>query len=197
MALAVAATWGSRNLVQGRLDHVGLTVRDVVFALVILVLFTPALWALTWILYAASGHDAPDLLAVGTYGALFSTGLVLINKGEASASRKFIEERTRPRLENRLPKGFDGDILRLAVRDHYVDVVTTAGTFTIRSRFTDAISEMEPVPGHCTHRSHWVTDSAILEIQKSKGKSYLRLRNDDLVPVSRKYRPQLEEDGLI
>ena len=56
---------------------------------------------------------------------------------------------------------------------------------------------MEPISGHCTHRSHWVTDAAILEIQKNNGKTYLRLRNDDLVPVSRKYKPKLEEDGVI
>ncbi len=197
MILAVVATWGSRQLVKDRLDHVGLTVRDVAFALVILLLFTPALWILTWILCAASGHDAPGLLAVGTYGALFSTGLVLVSKGEAPPENDEVIEAPQPRLVSRLPDGFRGDILRLAVRDHYVDVVTTSGTFTIRSRFTDAIAEMEPISGHCTHRSHWVTDAAILEIQKNNGKTYLRLRNDDLVPVSRKYKPKLEEDGVI
>ncbi|MGV6802766.1 MAG: LytTR family DNA-binding domain-containing protein [Ruegeria sp.] len=197
MGLAMAATWGSRNLVRGRMNHVGLTQRDVAFALVILVLFTPALWVMTWVLYTACGQDAPGLLAVGTYGALFSTGLVLISKGDTGTEDTDNKGVSKPRLVNRLPTGFHGEILRLTVRDHNVDVVTTEGTFTIRSRFADAISEMDPVSGHCTHRSHWVTDAAILSVSKSKGKTFLRLRNDDLVPVSRKYKPQLEEDGLI
>lgn len=197
LALAVGAAWVSRNLVRGRMDHVGLTFRDVTFAVVILFLFTPALWVLTWLLYISYGHDAPGLVAVGTYGVLFSTGFVLISKGENPVQESLLGEPVQPRLVGRLPAGFQGDILRLSVRDHYVDVVTTSGVFTIRSRFSDAISEMDPISGHCTHRSHWVTDAAIRGVEKAKGKIYLRLANDDLVPVSRKYKPELEKDGVI
>ncbi|MES0825971.1 LytTR family DNA-binding domain-containing protein [Ruegeria sp. SCP11] len=85
----------------------------------------------------------------------------------------------------------------MTVRDHSVEVVTSEGTITIRSRFTDAIAEMELVSGHCAHRSHWVADDAIVGVERKGGMTFLRLRNNDLVPVSRKYKPMLEQDGIV
>ena len=68
---------------------------------------------------------------------------------------------------------------------------------TIRSRFYDAVAEMEPVQGHFTHRSHWVVDRAISGVERQGGKTALRLSNGDLVPVSRTYKPMLEQDGVV
>lgn len=197
MMLAVAATWTSKTLVNGHFDQLGRSMPNVTFTLLILALFTPSLWLLAWMLYTFSGQDAPDLLSVGTYGILFSAGLVLVSSSDVADSTSQPEESIKPRLTNRLPSGFSGQIYRLTVRDHNVDVVTSDGTFTIRSRFTDAINEMEPVPGHCTHRSHWVTDASITGTERMDGKIFLRLQNGDLVPVSRKYKPKLVEDGLL
>jgi len=185
--------WSGRKLIMDRFDHIGLTTRDVAFAFAIFLFFTPCLWVLTLLLFFVSGHEAPNLFSTSAYGALFSLGLVLISKGDTNET----PEPSRPRLANRLPEGFDGQILRLTGRDHYVDVVTTDGMYTIRSRLADAIAEMEPVIGHCTHRSHWVTENAIQGVEKADGKVFLRLGNGDLVPVSRKYKPQLEEIGLV
>ena len=102
-----------------------------------------------------------------------------------------------PRLLYRLPETMRGEVLRLTGQGHLVEVVTTAGTTTVRIRFADAISEMEPVQGHCAHRSHWVTRAAIKEVQRENGRIYLKLANGDRVPVSRKYRPDLEAAGII
>ncbi len=168
--------------------------RDFAFVLLILTLFAPSLWFLTWILFTLNGLMAPGILKVAPYGLLFATGLLLVRQREETAAPVF---EPRPRLFNRLPATFEGQVYRLTVRDHYVDVVTSDGTFTIRSRFTDAIAEMEPVQGHCTHRSHWVVDSAIVGVEKEKGKSFLHLSNGDQVPVSRKYKQQLVDDGLL
>ncbi len=196
MVAAIGATWGGRKLVSDRFDHMGLNTRDLAFALVIFALFSPGLWVMTALTFAACDHEPPGIWAIGSYGVLFSAGLVLISKGEPV--RQPVQARiARPRLVRRLPEGFEGEILRLTVRDHNVDVVTTTGVYTIRSRFSDAIAEMEPVYGHCTHRSHWVTEAAVAGVEKSGSKLYLRLNNDDLVPVSRKYRPELEDAGLI
>ncbi len=194
MLLALSATWTAGKLVRERLSHSGLLIRDVAFALLILMLFAPSLWFLTWIVFTLNGLMAPGLLMVAPYGVLFATGLLLVRQRDEPVSGL---EASRPRLCNRLPAAFQGQIYRLTSRDHSVDVVTCEGTFTIRSRLTDAIAEMEPVPGHCTHRSHWVVDAAITGVEKEGSKTFVRLCNDDLVPVSRKYKPMLEEDGLL
>lgn len=194
MLLALVATWAAGQLVRTKLSLSGSLFRDFAFAALILLLFAPSLWFLTWILFSLNGRMAPDLLKVVPYGLLFATGLILVRQwGDPDEA---VEE-PRPRLYHRLPTDFEGEIYRLTVRDHSVDVVTSEGTFTIRSRFTDAIAEMEPVPGHCTHRSHWVVDSTIVGVKKEAGKTYLRLRNGDQVPVSRKYKQHLVDDGLL
>jgi len=196
MMLALSATWLARALLRRTPSLSEFRAQDFVFATLILVLFTPALWLLAWVLFTCGGKMAPGLQAVTVYGVLFATGLMLVRRADPVSP----EEDTptaRPRLLNRLPASFSGQVYRLAVRDHNVDVITSEGVFTIRSRFTDAIAEMEPVRGHCTHRSHWVVDSAVAATEKADGKTFLRLGNGDLVPVSRKYKPKLEDDGLI
>ena len=67
----------------------------------------------------------------------------------------------------------------------------------IRLRFGDAIEEMDPVDGFCTHRSHWVARQAVSGAERERGKIFLRLENGDRVPVSRTYMPDLEEAGLL
>lgn len=192
--LAIAVTQISSRFVQDRFSHLADFRRDVAYAILILCLFAPALWLMTWLVFAFNGQSAPGPVTMMPYGAILATGLMLVRPGEPETERS---DQLLPRLYHRLPAGFDGQIYRLTVRDHYVDVVTSAGLFTIRSRFTDAIDEMNPIPGHCTHRSHWVTDGAIVGVEKQGGKTFMKLINGDLVPVSRKYRPQLEEDGLF
>ncbi len=199
MVLALTVVWLARKVVERHQILVRLPARDLAYAVVILLMFTPTLWLLAWLLFTWGGHMAPEMATVASYGILFATGLLLVRRAEwhEVAVEPEPELKPMPRLARRLPEGFRGEFYRLTVRDHNVDVVTSEGTFTIRSRFTDAIDEMEPVAGHCSHRSHWVCDEAVVGVERSEGKIFLRLVNGDLVPVSRKYRPMLEEDGLI
>ncbi|WP_254437999.1 LytTR family DNA-binding domain-containing protein [Ruegeria arenilitoris] len=171
--------------------------RDTALVLVILGLFVPSLWLLSYLLITVTGQQAPGFLSVAPYGALFATGLVLVREHSQTEPSEEEVASVAPRLAKRLPDTFKGQIYRLTVRDHAVEVVTSEGIFTIRSRFTDAIAEMEPVPGHCTHRSHWVVDAAIAGTERQSGKTFVRLKNGDLVPVSRKYKPMLEQDGIL
>ncbi len=196
MIIALSATWTARKLLRDKLVLIKLPWRDLAFVTVMLALLTPMLWLLAWVCFTCIGKMAPEAHAVAVYGILFAAGLVLVRRGDLH-TREVEEKPVQPRLVRRLPAGFEGKIFRLTVKDHNVDVVTSEGTFTIRSRLTDAIDEMEPVPGHCSHRSHWVTDASIMGVEKAEGKTFLRLVNGDLVPVSRKYKPMLEEDGLI
>lgn len=102
-----------------------------------------------------------------------------------------------PRLARRLPDGFEGPILRLTVNDHMVEVISACEVHRLRMRFADAVNEMEPVEGFCTHRSHWVTHSAVRNIERDGNRLLVVLSNGDKVPVSRKYRVNLEEAGLV
>lgn len=201
MVLALAAIWAARNVIKRHQVLEQLPARDLAYAVVILLMFTPTLWLLAWLLFTWGGHMAPEMVTVASYGILFATGLLLVRRAEWHDSEVKPEPEPQvtptPRIVRRLPESFQGAFYRLTVRDHNVDVVTSEGTFTIRSRFTDAIDEMEPVAGHCSHRSHWVCDEAVVGGERSNGKIFLRLVNGDLVPVSRKYRPMLEDDGLI
>jgi len=197
IGLALCVTWIARQLTQKYFADAHFSARDIALVLIILTIFVPSLWLMSWLLFAVGGQQAPGVLSVAHYGALFATGLVLV-RGHGSFEQVEVEApAVPPRLAKRLPDTFNGQIYRLTVKDHFVEVVTSQGMFTIRLRFTDAIAEMEPVPGHCTHRSHWVADDAIEEVKREAGKIFLRLKNDDLVPVSRKYKPVLEQDGVI
>jgi hypothetical protein len=103
-----------------------------------------------------------------------------------------------PRLVRRLPEALQGArILRLSGSGHNVEVVTDRGTETLRLRLSDAIDEMEPVEGLCTHRSHWVALAAITASERRQGKMFVRLSNGERVPVTRTYAPKLEAAGLI
>ncbi len=194
MVLAIGVTGVVGHLLRNRLHHYALLTRDIVFSALILVLFAPALWVLAGLVFWCGGQNAPGLTAVLPYGGLFATGLLLVRRREDPKGQPV---RQPARLCRRLPQEFDGQIYRLTSRDHLVDVVTSEGVFTIRSRFTDAIAEMEPEPGFCAHRSHWVATGAIAGVEKQGSKTHLRLHNGDLVPVSRKYAPELEAAGLL
>lgn len=100
-------------------------------------------------------------------------------------------EALRPRLSVRLQCP-DAKILRLSANNHLIDVISERGIEQIRMRFADAVLEMEPVPGCCVHRSHWVALDAIEGLKRYKDKLFVRLSNGDEIPVSRTYRPELE-----
>jgi len=101
----------------------------------------------------------------------------------------------RPRLLDRLPAEFAGEILHLSVRNHYVEVATEVGRSRLLMRFADALAELEGVEGCRVHRSHWVARKAVEAVERCNGRAYLRLRNGQLVPVSRPYRDAL--DALV
>lgn len=99
-----------------------------------------------------------------------------------------LEPGAMPRLFARISSDLHAPLLRLSVRDHYVDVVTEAGTASILIRFGDAIAEVEGVAGAQVHRSHWVAAVAIERAENGQGKLDLHLVDGTRVPVSKTYR---------
>ncbi|WP_137699596.1 LytTR family DNA-binding domain-containing protein [Marimonas lutisalis] len=135
----------------------------------------------------------PSAGTVAGYVLTIACIVILFRRSVHIEPRREDECEEAPRLAERLPEAMRGKILRLTGQDHHVEVVTTRGTTTLRIRLTDAMREMEPVEGYCTHRSHWVTRGAIDHVEReSSAKLWIVLINGDRVPVSRKYRPELE-----
>ncbi|WP_417522974.1 LytTR family DNA-binding domain-containing protein [Marinovum sp.] len=102
------------------------------------------------------------------------------------------ETEPQPRLFNRLAWS-EAKVYRLSANDHLTEVATDRGVEQIRMRFADAVEEMDPVPGCHVHRSHWVPLEAVDAVQRRSGKLMVQLVNGDELPVSRTYRPRLEE----
>ncbi|MDU9002459.1 LytTR family DNA-binding domain-containing protein [Sedimentitalea todarodis] len=165
--------------------------------------FTPPLWFLTRHLAVQEPSLGPSILKMSYYVAAITLSICALRRiipgfePVGYLGEKSPQQSQGPRLIRRLSPGFEGPILRLSVRDHYVDVISGTGSETIRMRFADAIDEMDTVKGHCTHRSHWVVEEAIVDAGRDGSKVFLTLTNGDQVPVSRKYKPDLEEAGIL
>jgi hypothetical protein len=180
---------------------------DVLVTSLMTIVFAPLVWALRNNVNAVSGEPPVQfpMVALNTFliaGLFFVTRrhTVATEHGTYLSPRQEVAAMPlqQPRLQRRLSEETTGMIIRLSSRDHHVDVVTTEGQETLRMRLIDAIDEMEPVEGYCTHRSHWVTRAAIVEVDRDKpGKIFLVLSNGDRVPVSRKYKPDLEAAGIL
>lgn len=96
------------------------------------------------------------------------------------------------RLLGRLDPALRAPLVRMQVRDHYVDVVTEAGSESVLLRLADAIAEAEGEPGLQVHRSHWVALRAVLTRRRGRGKVVLLMRDGAVVPVSRTYLAEVE-----
>lgn len=101
-----------------------------------------------------------------------------------------------PRLLARLEPTLRAPLVRMQVRDHYVDVVTDAGSDSLLLRLADAIAETEGEPGLQVHRSHWVALRAVVALHRGRGKVVLRMRDGAVVPVSRTYLAEVEALAL-
>lgn len=184
---------------------------DVVKVLAMVAVFTPILFVLIEVLVTDTVLSNPGILVLAQNVAIVTAAICIArrvlpgfervsygkSKKEISPPETTSPSAYRPRLMRRLPETFQGPIVRLAVRDHLVEVVTQVDSHTIRIRFLDAIDEMDDIPGFCTHRSHWVTRDAIVGVERENNRAFLRMSNHDIVPISRKYKPDLERAGIL
>jgi hypothetical protein len=63
------------------------------------------------------------------------------------------------------------------VRDHYVEVTTTGGQHMLLMRLTDAIDELDDLPGERIHRSHWAAAAHLRRIAR-RGQKQVVLLSD-------------------
>jgi len=101
------------------------------------------------------------------------------------------------RLLSRLALERRGEILALSMEDHYVRVFTDAGESLILLRLSDAMAEVQDVPGLQIHRSHWVATRAVNRTERlTDGRIRLHLINGLTLPVSRTFARAVREAGL-
>lgn len=102
-----------------------------------------------------------------------------------------------PRIVSRLAGLPCTEVLRLSARDHYVDVVTRRARTSLLMRLSDAMAEMEGIPGAQVHRSHWVATASVVGARRSGTRVVLDLVDGSSVPVSRGYRDRAAAAGLL
>lgn len=100
------------------------------------------------------------------------------------------------RFLQRLPEEKRGPLIRLEAQDHYLLVVTERGSDSLLMRLSDAEKELASA-GLRVHRSHWVALSQVRQHKRDKGRDFLQMRDDTLVPVSRSYKPLVQAAGLL
>lgn len=98
---------------------------------------------------------------------------------------------------DRMPEGLNGEILCLQTDDHYLRVHTSEGSDLILHRLSDAVRELDGCDGMQVHRSWWVAKEAIEAARIENNRHILALKNGILVPVSRKYLPDIRKAGWI
>ncbi|MFU8778056.1 MAG: LytTR family DNA-binding domain-containing protein [Roseovarius sp.] len=164
----------------------------------------PMIWALRGWMDPVLTHDDLSVIKIALNSFLIACGVFIVRRqigAEAPTSywpQPAPDTPAQTRLHRRLSCPPFSEIHRLSANNHYVEVATSEGVEMLRLRLVDAIEEMEPIMGICTHRSHWVSLAAISCIDReSGGKVFVILKNGDRVPVSRKYRANLEAAGLI
>jgi len=88
----------------------------------------------------------------------------------------------------RLPKEIGTDLVSLSMSDHYIDVTTKQGSALVHLKFSKAMKELKKYPGVQSHRSHWVSLSAIKNVKLSGRDKSVELFDGRKLPVSEKYK---------
>lgn len=168
---------------------------EIWFALGFTTVMSPVFWLVTT-------HVFPNAIQpkIG-FGIVVVTLFVLSLARSAIIFTMFLSRRPariRPTLRDRLPADIAGDIHWIESDDHYLNVHTTCGSKTrILMRLSDAVEQMQGVPGHCSHRSHWVSEQGIVGYKRDGRREFLVLICGSEVPIGGKYRPELEAAGFL
>jgi hypothetical protein len=88
-------------------------------------------------------------------------------------------------------------LIRLTMRDHYVEVHTCQGMQLIHERFSNAVAALSEFNGYQVHRSHWVNLDEVCGVIKSGGKLAFKMTDGFNVPISRGKIAELKQLGLL
>jgi DNA-binding LytR/AlgR family response regulator len=132
------------------------------------------------------------LFCVLTYMTMHSGVEPATAPAPAEVPRENVARPATPILKRLKPES-RGLLLRLAVRDHYTEVITSRGRELILLRFADAVSETAGVPGIRVHRSHWIADTHVKTLKRDNGRLSIVTVDCTEIPVSRTYAEQVRQ----
>ena len=95
-------------------------------------------------------------------------------------------------LIDTVPRSLGDDVIRLHAQDHYVEVVTSAGSALLTERFSDCVEKLKPLEGIQCHRSHWISLDHVVELTRSGSAYSCSMSNGDRVPVGRRRYSELK-----
>ena len=199
--LSVAIASGIRAFVYGTLNLRERFIGTGLIAVLTCAVLCPALYLLFNAVFPAMFRVTSGLLELVLLVGSLSLGVCALRVSAEPAaeadespaiSEPTEEAAPEPRLARRLDQGRRGEIWAISVRDHYVDVHTSRGKSSLLMRFSDAIAEVEGVPGAQVHRSHWVAWDGVGSVCREGGKMNLHLKNGHQVPVSRNNRAKVD-----
>ncbi len=209
MAVVIAFSTGVRALVDGGFGLRSFRVGSVLVAAINALCVPLAANLIIESLPDGLGFTFPGMVELGLFVFFASLGVgacrhstdgcLFRRKPEAKLIRlpdAAVETQCLPRLVERLPSEVRGPLVSITVRDHYVDVTTRRGQASLLLRLSDAVAETGDGSGVRVHRSHWVAWDAIEGIEHKGAKMVLRLQGGAEVPVSKTYRPTVEERGI-
>ncbi|MGV8954470.1 MAG: LytTR family DNA-binding domain-containing protein [Cypionkella sp.] len=168
-----------------------------VTALVATVVMVPAAILMTRVFVFGVAINRPDALELALLVATLSLGHSALRYERPAAAEDPVPLVEQVRLLQRLDPAQRGRLWAISVRDHYVDVLTSAGSASLLMRFGDALAEVYPVEGVQVHRSHWVAWDAVARVEREGAKLFVTLQDGARIPVSRNHREKLVRRGLI
>ena len=95
-----------------------------------------------------------------------------------------------PALFDRLPEDLHGPLWAISGSNYHVEVRTVLGQTSVLLRFSDALREIDGVPGQRVHRSHWVADAAASHLRRAGNRQFVVLHSGCELPVSQTYADQ-------
>lgn len=163
----------------------------------------------SWLAYPIPWQAAPFIYpenALLTIAISVPVGLILEERLRARADAELERvaalpqddsKSERPDFFRRIPPVLGRELLALQMEDHYLRIHTALGSDLILLRLRDALSELGPERGLQVHRSWWVAREAVASAERDGQRLHLVLRNGMKVPVSKSFREQAREAGLL
>jgi len=117
------------------------------------------------------------------YGVTIFVGASRISKTVSYSTYK--DRQLRGGIERHLPINKSGELITMSAQDHYVSLVTDAGTHLVRMSMKDAVADTTAQQGLQVHRSHWVAYAAMRNVEKNGERWFVNLSNNMQIPVSK------------
>ncbi|NRB04372.1 MAG: LytTR family transcriptional regulator [Rhodobacteraceae bacterium] len=176
---------------------------DAVFAWIAYVIFASSLFSAVQTGIAPEFRDlrfvAAVFFGVGVIAICFNVARGRLKRLGINFDEDVVESdgQMQSDLVKMLPESVQAPLVRLEAQDHYVMVVTEEGHATVLLRLSDAIKLTDGEDGHRVHRSHWVANNAVAHAARKDKRDFLILNDGSSIPVSRTYKGDLQQAGLL